>query len=105
MEFFSLETLLASGRFYGHTLSEVSFFNLGNQVCFDPIVIVQGIQLSKLKIITRSQDVAGGLLQNEYLPGWSFFLPIRSLRVDASMGTLWERSDFSIWGTKCVLTP
>ena len=44
-------------------------------------------------------------MQNEYLHGWSFVLRKHSLRVDASMGTLWERFDSSIWGTKCVLTP
>ena len=57
MEFFSLKTLLASGRFHGHTLGEVRFFNLGNEVCFDTIVIVQAIKFTKLQIITRSPDV------------------------------------------------
>ena len=32
-------------------------FSLGNEVCFDPIVVVQAIKLSKLQIITRSPDV------------------------------------------------
>ena len=57
MKFFSLKTLLASGRFHGHTLGEVRFFNLGNEVCFDPIVIVQAIKFPKLRIITQSPDV------------------------------------------------
>ena len=34
-----------------------------------------------------------------------FFLSIDSLRVDASVATLWERFDSSDWGTNCVLTP
>ena len=57
MEFFSLKTLLANGRFHGRTLGEVWIFNLGNEVCFDPIVIVQAIKFRKLQIITRSRDV------------------------------------------------
>ena len=57
MEFFPLKSLLASGRFHGHTLGEVRFFNLGNEVCFDPIVIVQAIKFPKLQIITQSPDV------------------------------------------------
>ena len=57
MEFFSLKTLLASGRFHGHTLGEVCLFNLGDEVCFDPIVTVQAIKFSKLQIITWSPDV------------------------------------------------
>ena len=57
MEFFSLKTLLASGRFRGHTLSGVRLCNLGNEVCFDPIVIVQAIKFPKLQKITRSPHV------------------------------------------------
>ena len=57
MEFFSLKTLLASGRFHGHILGEVRLFNLGNEVCFDPKVIVQAIKFPKLQIITQSPDV------------------------------------------------
>ena len=105
MEFFSLKTLLASGRFHGHTLSGVCLIHLGNELCFDPIVIVQAIKFPKLQIIKRSQDIRGGLLQNDYLRGWGFFLSKHSLRVDASMATLWERSASSIRGTKCVSTP
>ena len=48
MECFSLKTHLASGRFQEHTLSRVRLFNLGNEVYFDPIVIVQAIKLPKL---------------------------------------------------------
>ena len=36
---------------------EVCFFNLGNEVCFDPMVIVQAIKFPKLQIITGSLDV------------------------------------------------
>ena len=57
MEFFSLKKLLASRGFQGHTLSGVSLCNLGNEVCFDPIVIVQPIKFPKLQIITRSPQV------------------------------------------------
>ena len=57
MESFSLKTLLASGRFQGHTLSGVRLCNLGNEVCFDPIVIVQAIKFPKLQKITRSPHV------------------------------------------------
>ena len=57
MEFFPLKTLLASGRFQGHTLSGVRLFHLGNEVCFDPIVIVQEIKVPKLQIITGSPNV------------------------------------------------
>ena len=57
MEFFSPKTLLASRRFQGHTLSGVGLFNLGNEVCFDPIVIVQAIKFPKLQIITGTPDV------------------------------------------------
>ena len=57
MEFFSLKKLLASRRFQGHTLSGVWHSNLGTEVCFDPIVIVQAIKFPKLQIITRSPDV------------------------------------------------
>ena len=57
MEFFYLKTLLASGRLQGHTLSGVRLFNLGDEVCFDPKVIVQAIKFPKLQIITGSPDV------------------------------------------------
>ena len=57
MEFFSLKSLLASGRFQGHTWSGVGLFQLGNEVCFDPIVIVQAIKFPKFQIITRSPDI------------------------------------------------
>ena len=57
MEFFPLKSLLASRRFHGDGLGEVSFFDLGNEVCFDPIVIVQAIKFPKLQTITRCPDV------------------------------------------------
>ena len=57
MEFFSPKTLLGSGRFNGHSLGEVGLFNLGNEVCFEPIVIIQAIKFPKLQIITRSLHV------------------------------------------------
>ena len=78
--------------------------NFGNEVIFDPIVIVTN-QISKAPNIQSTSRHLKGIIAKLVPTRMEFFLWKRFLRLDASMGTLWERFDSSIWERNIFLTP